>query len=149
MKNNELDFCLINATADDLEFVKSAKISNIFENIKDVSDDERVKILSYVDRYMARFLKDFKIITVGETKCGCFLLRDYEDGVLLDEIFLIPEYREWGIGMHIINDILSKNKITYICVYKNNTRAIKLYKKLGFVIYNDRDKWYDLCYKSK
>lgn len=130
-----------------MEFVKSAKISNIFKYANDVSDDERAKILSYVDRYMAKLLTDFKIITVGETKCGCFLLRDHEDGVLLDEIFLIPEYREQGIGTHIIKDILSKNKIVYLSVYKNNTRAIALYKKLGFVIYDERERWYYMCRK--
>lgn len=145
----KLDFGLINATADDFEFVKRAKLSNIFEYAKGVSDEEYIKILNYVDRYLAKFLYDYLIIIKDKNKCGCYLLKDYEDGVLLDEIYLLTEYRCQGIGTRVLKNILKLEKKIYLCVYKDNVRAIDLYDKLGFKILDEKDGRYWMCYNNQ
>lgn len=128
------------ANADDYEFVKNAKISNIFAYAKNISEEEKINIFNYVERYTTKFLKEFKIIVVNGDVCGCYLIRSYKDGVLLDEIFLLDKYRGLGIGTSIIENIIKNNKKIYLCVYKDNKKAIKLYKKLNFCIIEDADE---------
>lgn len=149
MENNCLNICLINAGVEDFEFVKNAKLFNIFEYAKDVSDEEKLKILNYVDKYLDKYLDDFKMIVKDKNKCGCYLIRDYQDGILLDEIFLLPEYRNKGIGTDVIKSILKCEHCVYLCVYKDNIRAVKLYEKLGFETFDEKDNRYWMCYNQK
>ena len=50
------------------------------------------------------------------------------------------------LGFPAIKNIL-KNNIVYLWVYKKNTKAIKLYKKLGFNIIEETDTRYYMKYK--
>lgn len=146
MENNCITKC---ANSDDLELIKNAKISNIFAYAKNISDEEKTSILSYVDRYVARFLNDFKVIWKDGQRCGCYLLREHEDGVLLDEIYLLPQYRRQGIGSNILKNILSEGENVHLCVYKENKKAISLYKKFGFKIEEDKQERYTMCKRQK
>ncbi len=65
-----------------------------------------------------------------------------DDGVLLDEIFIEEDYRNKGVGTDIITSIIFENDIVYLWVYKLNTKAISLYKKLGFTIIQETDSRY-------
>ena len=78
---------------------------------------------------------------------GCLLISDNNDGIILDEIYLEDKYRNKGIGTNIIKDILSKNKIVYLWVYKENLKAISLYEKLGFKISKETDSRYFMKYE--
>lgn len=135
MKRN---YELVCATETDFDFVKEAKLKSIFDYAKNISEKERNDILSYVERFTNKFLKDYKIVVVDCVKCGVFFVRDFEDGVLLDEIFLLPEYRNMGIGSDLIKKELYKHQRVYLWVYKANVRAVSLYKKLGFTIREER-----------
>ncbi|MBE5745948.1 MAG: GNAT family N-acetyltransferase [Clostridiales bacterium] len=139
---------LIEAKNEDFEFIKNAKIITIFDYAKNISDEEREDILSYVNRFTEKFLKDYKIISKNNIKCGVFLIRDYEDGVLLDEIYLLPEYRNLGIGSNIIKSEIVKHSKVYLWVYKENLKAINLYKKLGFVVFKDEAERYLMLYSN-
>ena len=50
------------------------------------------------------------------------------------------------IGTDILKNILSKNKIVYLWVYKDNIKAYNLYKQLGFMEIKDTDSRYLLKY---
>jgi ribosomal protein S18 acetylase RimI-like enzyme len=139
---------LIEAKNEDFEFIKNAKIITIFDYAKNISDEEREDILSYVNRFTEKFLKDYKIISKNNIKCGVFLIRDYEDGVLLDEIYLIPEYRNLGIGSNIIKSEIIKHNKVYLWVYKENSKAVDLYKRLGFYVYEDKGERFLMLYKK-
>ena len=62
------------------------------------------------------------------------LLEKYEDGILLNEIYIDKKYRRKGIGTNILTNILNNNSKVYLWVYKENYNALNLYKKLGFKI---------------
>ena len=61
---------------------------------------------------------------------------------MLDEIFIEVEYRNLGIGTSIISDIISKNECVYLWVYKENIKAISLYRKLGFNVIDETEERY-------
>ena len=73
---------------------------------------------------------------------------DYLDGVLLDEIFIEEEYRNNKIGTQIISNVLSNYSIVYLWVYKSNSKAIKLYEKLGFNIIKSTETRYFMKYSK-
>ena len=65
---------------------------------------------------------------------------------MLDEIYIEKDYRNKKIGTNIIKDILKNNDTVYLWVYKDNIKAIKLYKKLGFLIKEETDSRYYMEY---
>lgn len=76
------------------------------------------------------------------------LLTNNDDGKLLDEIYLEEEYRNKGIGTKIIMDILNNNDVVYLWVYKENEKAISLYKKLGFNVIEETESRYYMKYNK-
>lgn len=71
-----------------------------------------------------------------------------DDVILLDEIYLESEYRSKGIGSSIIRELLINNSIVYLWVYKLNTKALSLYKKLGFKIIDETETRYFMQFKN-
>lgn len=144
----KVKYMLRKATEEDFNFIKEAKITTIFDYAKNISKEEKEDILSYVDRFTNKFLNDYKIIVKDGKNCGVFLIRDYEDGVLLDEIYLLPEFRNLGIGSDLISKEIIKHNKVYLWVYKSNVRAVALYKKLHFEVFDDKGERYLMLYNN-
>ncbi len=146
---NQYDYKLKCATKDDIELLISYKLESILEYANDLPKEEIEKITNYVKTKIPRQIVDYKIIIIDNKKVGCFLLEKYEDGVLLDEIYLDKNYRRKGIGTNILNNILNNNSKVYLWVYKENTSALNLYKKLGFKIKETTENRYFMQYKCQ
>ena len=136
-------FELVNACNNDIQYLKEAKLYNIFKYSKELPDKEKNYIREYVNRHIPLEINAYKIISVNSNIIGCFSVVTKDDGIMLDEIFIEVEYRNLGIGTSIISDIISKNECVYLWVYKENIKAISLYRKLGFnVIDETEDRYY-------
>lgn len=144
-----MNYNIINANNNDLDYLKQAKLYNIFAFAHDLPEDEILKINNYVDRNIPKEINEYKLIMVDNKRIGCYLVIKKDDGVMLDEIFLEDEFRNKGIGSSIINEILESNNIVYLWVYKENINAIKLYKKLGFNILEETETRYYMKYMQK
>ena len=118
----------------------------IYEYAKDLSNEEIDKINKYVTSEGPKLINDYCNIIVNNKIVGCLLLINKDDGKLLDEIYLEEEYRNKGIGTEIIKDILNNNDIVYLWVYKENKKAISLYKKLGFNVIEETESRYYMKY---
>ena len=90
--------------------------------------------------------KDYYNIIIDDKIIGSILLKDMPQGKLLDEIYLEKDFRNTGIGTDIIRKILEKNRNIYLWVYKENKKAISLYKRLGFIIVDETDSRYYMKY---
>ncbi|NLC88018.1 MAG: GNAT family N-acetyltransferase [Clostridiaceae bacterium] len=55
-----------------------------------------------------------------------------DDVILLDEIYIEKNYSNKGLDTKLIKNVILNNDIIYLWVYKENGKAISLYKKLGF-----------------
>ena len=113
------------------------KLATIFAFAKDLPENEIEKIKKYVYKNVPLNLILYKSIYIDDELIGCLLVKLFRDGVIIDEIYLEEKARNKGIGTDIIKNVMSKNNIIYLCVYKNNIRAINLYETLGFKITDD------------
>lgn len=124
------------------------KKRTIYEYAKNLSNEEIDKINKYVTSKVPQLINDYCNIIVDNKIVGCLLLINKDDGKLLDEIYLEEEYRNKGIGTEIIKDILNNNDIVYLWVYKENKKAILLYKKLGFNVIEKTESRYYMKYNK-
>ena len=141
-----MNYNLINATSNDIDYIKKSKLYNIFTYADDLPKDEIMRINNYVDEHIPVEITDYKIIMCS--RVGCLLVKKKDDGVILDEIYLEEEYRNKGIGTDIIKNILKNNSIVYLWVYKKNIKAISLYKKMKFKIINETENRYYMKYSK-
>lgn len=141
-----MNYELVKSTIDDLDKLIEYKKSTVFEYADNLSSDEINKINTYVEKEVLELLDNYYNIVVDGKKIGCLLLTDEKDGKLLDEIYLLEDYRNKGIGTSVINRVLNNSDIVYLWVYKKNVKAISLYKRLGFNIVSETDYRYYMKY---
>ena len=143
-----MKYNLINATSNDIDYIKKSKLYDIFTYADDLPKDEIMRINNYVDEHIPVEIKDYKIIMCSNDRVGCLLVTKKDDGVILDEIYLEEEYRNKGIGTEIIKNILKANSTVCLWVYKNNINAISLYKKMNFEILSETENRYYMKYSK-
>ena len=141
-----MNYRLVSATKSDILKLIEYKLESIFDYAENLSLEEINQINDYVKSNVPKELNNYKIICINDKKVGCLLITNKDDGVLLDEIYLEEKYRNKGIGTSIIKEILSNYNIVYLWVYKLNTKALSLYKKLGFKIINETKTRYYMKY---
>lgn len=140
---------LIKSSKQDIDRLIEYKKATIFDHAKDLSNEEIDKINNYVTSEVPKSIYDYCNIIVNNKIVGCLLLTEVDDGKLLDEIYLEEEYRNKGIGTNIIKNVISNNNIVYLWVYKNNIKAVELYKRLGFTIIDETETRYYMKHINK
>lgn len=143
-----MNYRLINATKNDIPKLIDYKLKKIFDYAENLSLEEIKQINYYVKSNVPKEIDNYKLICINDKKVGCVLITNKDNGILLDEIYLEEKYRNKGIGTSIIKEILSNNSIVYLWVYKLNTKALSLYKKLGFNIIEKTETRYYMKYEN-
>ena len=126
-----LDYKLVDAQFKDSDILVSIKLVTMIDDEMDkvLSYTEKNKIRKSVDINVERTCESYKIIYVGKKIAGAYLTLPYEDGIIIDEIYLFEEFRNKGIGTDIIKKIQKENPDLYVWVYKNNKKAIDLFER--------------------
>lgn len=143
-----MKYSLVDASIDDIDYLKQAKSNIIYTYANNLKEEEKNEINNYIDTSIPKELKEYKIILFNNKTIGCLLIKKQDDGVLLDEIYLEESYRSLGIGTEIIKNILDINNIVYLWVYKENKKAVSLYKRLNFIIVDETESRYYMKYKK-
>ena len=106
------------------------KSKTILMYMKNIDSEERERIERYIQKTVPEDIDDYRLIYSDEMVIGCLSVKPYDDGFIIDELYLEPLYRNRGIGRNIIKKIIEadSSKPTYLWVYKANKKAIKLYK---------------------
>jgi len=131
------------AELNDVDMLLDMKLDIILSSkeIAELDKRELEKIVNYSEEEIRENLEDYKIIEDEDKNViGIFALFDYDDGKLLDTIYVINSSRKKGIGTKIIKNIILNNyQPIYLWVYKSNKLAVKLYEKLNFKIKEETD----------
>ncbi len=141
------NFKLVRARKKDYENLCNYKRQSIFD-FNDVPKQDYDKINNYLNTSFKKFIKFFQMIMINDITIGCVGVRDFEDGVLIDEIWIDKDYRGIGIGSKILKDILEKHNKIYLWVYKKNIKAFNLYKRLGFKIKEETENRYKMLFEK-
>ena len=137
---------LVKASKKDIPRLIKYKKDIIYMYSKDLAEDERNKIDEYVITSVNEMFKDYYNIIIDDKIIGSILLKDMPQGKLIDEIYIEKECRNNGIGTDIIRKMLENNRNIYLWVYKENEKAVSLYKRLGFIIVDETDSRYYMKY---
>jgi predicted acetyltransferase len=113
-------YCLTNATENDLYMLIDLKLKTITESDigNTISSDEQSRIEAYVRNNIKIHIDDCNLIIINNNIAGMVIFYDYENGILLDDLYLIEKYRNQGIGTKIIKDIMRDHSKIYLWVYK-------------------------------
>lgn len=141
-----MNYKLEDASKNHETLLKEYKEKTILNENDNIEESERKKIKDYIEKTTKENLKDYKIIKIENKIIGSLLVKNYEDGVIIDEIFIEEDYRNHKVGSSILKEILKKNQKVYLWVYKANEKAIKLYKKLYFEIEEETESRYFMKY---
>lgn len=141
-----MEYLLVNATEENKEVLIEYKLKSILDYAESLSLEETNKIQEYVNIEIPKQLENYKMIVSNHKIIGCLLIEDYEDGILLNEIYLEESYRHKGMGTAILKDVLEKNKTVYLWVYKLNENAISFYQKMNFKIVKETETRYFMKY---
>lgn len=133
---NEINFNIIKPTKKHIKLLKHIKLETILTDTSSkISQAEKNKIIKYINEYIEKNYEKYNLIVNKENILGAYCLDKYNDGLLLDEIYIFPDYRNKGIASTVIMNMQNtNNKDIYLWVYKSNQTAFKLYKNLGFHI---------------
>ena len=142
---------LVKAYKKDIPRLIEYKKDIIYMYSKDLAKDERNKIDEYIITSVNETIKDYNNIIIDDKIIGIVCIKDLENAKLLDEIYLEKEFRNNGIGTDIIMKVVKKsnNKNIYLWVYKENIKAVSLYKRLGFKIIDETESRYYMEYNVK
>ena len=135
---------LTNSNSNYLDLLIKYKLSTILDYANNISKAEKNKIINYVNEHVREDINIYKLICVDNNIIGCILTKEYDDGVIIDELYLEDEFRGKGIGTSIIKQLEKDNSIIYLWVYKDNVNAINLYEKLGFKIIENTESRYKM-----
>ncbi len=131
------------AELNDVDMLLDMKLDIILSSkeIAELDKRELEKIVNYSEEEIRENLEDYKIIEDDDRNViGIYALFDYDDGKLLDTIYVINSNRRKGIGTRIIKNIILNNyQPIYLWVYKSNKLAVKLYEKLNFKMKDETD----------
>lgn len=131
----------------DVERIRKYKLASILDYAGDLNQAELDRINRYVDEQLPKQLGYYQNVVCGGVAVGSVLVRQIDDGLLLDEIFIEKKYRGRGIGSSVIKNILScSNDSVFLWVYKTNVDAIRLYRNLGFVVVDETNTRYYMAY---
>lgn len=144
-------YILVKAAKKDIPRLIKYKKDIIYMYSKDLAEDERNKINEYVTNSVSEMFKDYYNIVFDDKIIGSILLKDIQEGKLIDEIYIEKEFRNNGIGTDIIMKVVKKsnNKNIYLWVYKENIKVVSLYKRLGFKIIDETESRYYMEYNVK
>ena len=140
---------LVKASKKDIPRLVQYKKDIIYMYSKDLAKDEKENINEYVITSVNEIYKDYYNIIIDDKIIGSVCIRDLENAKLLDEIYLEKEFRNKGIGTDIIRKIIENNESVYLWVYKENIKAVLLYKRLGFKIIDETEFRYYMEYNVK
>lgn len=149
MNRNNNNYILVKASKKDIPRLIQYKKDIIYMYSKDLVEDERKRIDEYVINSVNETLKDYFNIIVDDKVIGSVIIINLRRGKLLDEIYLEKEFRNNGVGTDIIRKIIENNKSVYLWVYKENSKAVSLYKRLGFKIIDETESRYYMEYNVK
>ena len=122
------------ATGSDIESIYEFNkyLIDRYENVQNIEYD---KVLSWVQRKIETYIEEYQRILFDGELAGYYRFHQDGDKMELDDLYIFPQYRNQQIGTTIIEKCLMETNLpVYLFVFIKNTKAVELYKRIGFEI---------------
>lgn len=131
-----VEYKIVPAKDKDMEILCSIKLVTMIDDEMDkaLSYTEKGKIRKSVNKNIEMNCEHYKMIYIDNKIAGAYVVIPYDDGYIIDEIYLFEEFRNNGVGSDILRNLKKEYSNLYIWVYRNNVDAIRLFERLGFIV---------------
>ena len=104
----------------------------LIETYEDPKEMDLARALAWTRRKIETGIDQYqRIVLQGET-VGFFRFAPCEDGMELDDLYILPPFRSRGIGTRVITHCIAQNQPIELYVFTENTGALRLYRRMGF-----------------
>lgn len=124
-----MDYELVDASKKDIGSLIEFKLESVL-----FTDDEakKKKITDFVKKSVPLDLRYYKLIFRKDCKIGVISLKPFEDGILIDELYIDFAHRDEGLGSIVVKDLKEQYNSIYCYARNENKRAIAFIQKNGF-----------------
>ena len=143
-----MEYSFRNCTLDDFDFLFELKKQNFKWYVDKIwgwnDEDQKQRLKQDLEEHLAHK----RIILIDNKSAGVYVVHTTENGDLfINEISILKEYQNKGIGRKILEEQLKENQSkgirTILQVFKDNP-AKSLYERLGFKVYGETETHYQM-----
>ena len=88
--------------------------------------------LGWTKRKIERRIDEYTRVLCDGEVAGYYRFAPDGDKMELDDLYVLPEYRNRGVGTAVLRRCLAQGKPIYFYVFTGNVRAVALYEREGF-----------------
>lgn len=123
----------------------------LIDRYEDCAAIDYDRVVNWVQENIRERLDTFSRVVVNGETAGYFSLGESEGALELDSLFVLPRFQNQGIGTQIVRYCQNQAEDTLLLyVFKENTGALRLYRKLGFeIVKKARKTAYVMEYKKQ
>ncbi len=105
----------------------------LIERYEDLSAIDYENVLGWVRRKIETRIGEYWLIQKDGKTVGYYRLCPEARKIELDDFYILPDYRNQGIGTLTLQKIISEAKCpVFLYVFKKNKGAVSLYRRMGF-----------------
>ena len=121
------------ATPEDIDVIYNL-CRELIETYEDLSSIDLPAVLAWVRKKIQKQISGYTCVWQNDNKVAYFCLSEEPQGSELDDFYVLPEWRNRGIGSGVLKYCLEHaQKQMYLYVFTRNIGAIRLYERFGFV----------------
>ena len=149
LKNKQIEILndrvkLIPARDSDVPNMKKWEMDSIKDGYpnRTIPPEEYDRVEKFIEQDAKDSVWKTRMITFDDEIIGMLTAYQVEDDWYIGEIYIDDRFRGHGIGTLVMKNEINKHDRISLNVYKQNHGAIKLYKSLGFKVYDETEERY-------
>ena len=105
----------------------------LIDAYEDTAAIDYEKVLNWVRRKIGSCIGQYTCVFADGHKAGFFRISTADGMAELDDLYILPEFRNRGIGTAVIQKCCAETGLPLMLyVFTKNTGAMALYRRLGF-----------------
>ncbi len=104
----------------------------LIERYETDPDLELEMALGWTKRKIEKRIDEYTRVLCDGEVAGYYRFAPDGDKMELDDLYVLPEYRNRGVGTAVLRRCLAQGKPIYFYVFTGNVRAVALYEREGF-----------------